>query len=282
MAAIWFIFMSRDFGNRRGCYPARSRVIRTIFLSIVFANIFCVSVIAAPQNIAVTPISRLDQAWWHERFDQKAEELRSAPVDLLWLGDSITQNWERDGPEPWRKFTPIWNRFYGDRHAINLGFKGDSTCHLLWRLQHGELSGVTPKGVILLIGANNFGHIHTNAEETAAGIQAIIDEIHNRLPMAHILLLSVIPSIRSDWVSYNTVRLNLALPQLITHQHSYITYFDLSPLLLHNGKVDKSKFLDSKLNPPEPSLHPTAQTQEQIAITIEPLVARMLGDSIHR
>lgn len=281
-AAIWFIFMSRDFGNRRVCYLASYRTVRTIFLSIVFAHVFCASVIAAPQNIAVTPISRLDQAWWHRRFDQKAEELRSAPVDLLWLGDSITQNWERDGPESWRNFAPIWKRFYGDRHAVNLGFKGDSTCHLLWRLQHGELSGITPKAIILLIGANNFGHIHTNAEETAAGIRAVIDEVHSRLPMAHILLLGVLPSIRSNWISHNTARLNLELSQLVTRQRSYVTYLDLSSLFLHNDKVDQAKFLDPKLIPPEPSLHPTAQTQEQIAIAIEPFIARMLGDGVHR
>ncbi len=279
--ATWVIFVFRDFNNRRACCSITHKPAQIIFLSVVILYVFCVSVIAAPQNIAMTPVSRLDQAWWHRRFDQKAQELRSVPVNLLWLGDSITQNWELDGPESWRNFAPIWKRFYGDRRAINLGFKGDSTCHLLWRLQHGELSGVTPKGIILLIGANNFGHIHTNAAETAAGIRVIIDEIHERLPMAHILLLSVLPSIRSNWISYNTVRLDLTLPQLVAHQRSYITYVDLSSLFLHNGKVDKTKFLDPKLVPPEPPLHPTAQTQEQIAIAIEPLVARMLGDNIH-
>ena len=87
---------------------------------------------ASPQNIAVLPISRTTEPWWRQRFEEKQNELRGQPVDLLWLGDSITQDWERNGPQPWLHFAPIWHRFYGDRHAVNLGFKGDSTCHLLW------------------------------------------------------------------------------------------------------------------------------------------------------
>ena len=65
---------------------------------------------------------------------EKLAEIRRGPVELVFLGDSITQDWERTGPEPWRDFRPAWNRFYGDRHAVNLGFIGDATSHLLWRI----------------------------------------------------------------------------------------------------------------------------------------------------
>lgn len=263
------------------------RVGREVTAFVLVSNIFLTGILyvpahAAPENIAATPIARLDQTWWRARFYQKARELRAAPVNLLWLGDSITQDWELRGQEPWRNFTPIWQRFYGDRHAVNLGFKGDSTCHLLWRLQHGELSGIAPKGVILLIGANNFGHIHTDAQKTAEGIQAVIYEIHKQLPMTQILLLGVLPSIRSAWVSDNTARLDMVLPKAVVHQRSYVTYVDLGSLFFRDGHVDPEKFLDTKLIPPGPPLHPTAQTQERMAIAIEPLVARMLGDSQHR
>ena len=224
----------------------------------------------------------MDLGWWHARFEQKQTELRQRPIDLLWIGDSITQNWELDGPQPWRQFAPVWQRFYGDRHAVNLGFKGDSTCHLLWRLQHGELDGVSPRGVILLIGANNFGHIHTDAGQTFAGIQAVLAEIHRRLPATHILLLGVLPSIRSAWVDDNTTRLNAALRRFAASGPGYLSFVDVGDLFRRDGVVDPSKFLDPQLTPPDPPLHPTAQTQEQIAAAIEPYVARMLGDHQHR
>lgn len=237
---------------------------------------------AAPGTIATMPVSRLDQSWWKARFEAKQIELRSHRPDLLWLGDSITQNWESDGPEPWRTFAPIWNRFYGDRHAVNLGFKGDSTCHLLWRLRHGELDDISPRAVILLIGANNFGHVHTNAIQTYAGIQVVLDEIHRRLPHAQILLLGVLPSVRSSWVSTNTSQLNDMLQSHAGERRDYLTFVDLNSIFVQNSRIDREKYLDPKLSPPDPPLHPTATAQEEMAAKIEPVVARMLGDHVHR
>ena len=175
----------------------------------------------------------------------------------------------------------MWDRYYGDRHAVDLGFKGDSTCHLLWRLQHGELDGISPKVAIVLIGANNFGHIHTDAEETFEGVQVILDEIHRRLPRTHIVLLGVLPSIRSDWVSRNTIRLDRRL-EAASNDRAYLTYIDVGDLFLTHGRVDATKFIDPHLTPPAPPLHPTAQVQAQVAGRIEPIVARLLGDRIHR
>jgi len=233
------------------------------------------------RNIAIVPLSRLDQPWWRARFHEKEAELHRGPVQLLWLGDSITQNWELDGPQQWQEFAPVWQKFYGDRHAVNLGFKGDSTCHLLWRLQNGELKGIMPKLAIVLIGANNFGHIHTNAKMTEAGIQAVLDEIHKQAPQTRVLLISVLPSVRSQWVSENTSRLNTALEKSMAAR-AYVTYFDVSSLFLQDGRVQQSKFLDPFLAPPAPPLHPTAQAQKQLATLIEPTVARLLGDQVHR
>ena len=248
-----------------------------VMLSIV-AALFLTG--AAPRNIAVEPVSRMSEDWWRARFGEKQAELRHAPVDLLWLGDSITQNWERSSDDDWRNFFPAWQRFYGDRHAVDLGFKGDSTCHLLWRLQHGELEGISPRVAVVLIGANNFGHIHTNAEETFDGIRVILDEIHRRLPRTHIVLLGILPSIRSDWVSRNTISLNARL-RAMSVGRSYVTYADVSDLFLTRNRIDPRKFIDPRLTPPAPPLHPTAQLQAEIAGRIEPIVTRLLGDRVH-
>src|ERR1700726_2595337 len=70
--------------------------------------------------LAAEPISRMDLRWWRERHEAKLAELKRGHVDLVFLGDSITQNWEKSGPQPWQNIRPIWNRFYGDRNALNL------------------------------------------------------------------------------------------------------------------------------------------------------------------
>ena len=235
---------------------------------------------AGPRNIATEPVSRMSEDWWRTRFGEKQVELHRMPVDLLWLGDSITQNWERSSDEGWRNFAPAWQRFYGDRHAVNLGFKGDSTCHLLWRLRHGELDGIAPRVAIILIGANNFGHIHTDADETFDGIEVILDEVHRRLPQTRIVLLGVLPSIRSEWVSRNTNHLDHRL-KATADDRAYVTYADVGDLFLTQDRVDSAKFIDPRLTPPAPPLHPTAQVQTEIAERIEPILARLLGDHVH-
>ncbi len=235
---------------------------------------------AAPHTIATQPVSRLATPWWKQRFEAKQRELVGR-VDLLWLGDSITQDWERTGPEPWRNFAPVWQRYYGDRHAVNLGFKGDSTCHLLWRLEHGELDGVHPRVVVLLIGANNFGHIHTDAAATLAGITLILDLAHDRLPEARVLLIGVLPSIRSPWVTANTLQLNRGLWHLAASRSTWISFIDAAPLFMRDGHVVPDRFMDPRLTPPDPPLHPTAQSQAALAGLIEPTLASLLGDHEH-
>ena len=237
---------------------------------------------AKPTSIAMEPVSRMTTPWWRQRFEDKQAEIKRRQVDLLWLGDSITQNWELDGPEIWRQFRSGWQRFYGDRHAINLGFRGDSTCHLLWRLQHGELEGISPKAAILLIGANNFGHVHTNADQTYDGIVLIIETLHRRLPAMKFLLIGVLPSIRSSWVDINTKLLNRRLASLPAKEGAWIHYIDVTSLFEDHGHVDPHRYLDPLLTPPEPPLHPVADAQMTLAATIEPLVAAMMGDHIHR
>src|SRR6478752_983384 len=106
----------------------------TIILRLCLVALLLLDCGAAPPPHTVpaaTPLSRMNLPWWRARFEEKQDELRSRRVDLLFLGDSITQDWEVEGPPEWRDFVPLWQRFYGDRNAVNLGFNGDATSHLL-------------------------------------------------------------------------------------------------------------------------------------------------------
>ena len=109
----------------------------------------------------------------------------------------------------------------------------------------------------------------------------ILDEVHRRLPQTRIVLLGVLPSIRSDWVSRNTIRLDRRL-RATAGDRAYVTYADIGDLFLTQGRVDPTKFIDPRLTPPAPPLHPTAQVQTEIAERIEPIIAHLLGDRVHR
>jgi lysophospholipase L1-like esterase len=236
---------------------------------------------AAHVVLAATPISRMDLPWWRERHVARLAELRRVRPNLIFLGDSITQDWEDAGPEPWRNFVPEWQRFYGDRNAVNLGFKGDTTASLLWRIRNGETDGITPKVAVILIGANNLGRLHWSAADTLLGIDTIIADLHRRLPATRILLLSVLPSERSDWTTQTTVAINRALAEKYAHD-PVVTFVDVTTIFMKDGRLNKDLYLDPKLNPPDPPLHPTAQGQALMSAAMEPVLAGLLGDRPHQ
>ncbi len=245
------------------------------------------SLVLAPRDgeagtvLAATPISRADLKWWRERHQAKLDELRRVRPNLIFLGDSITQSWEYDGPETWRRFVPEWRRFYGDRNAVNLGFKGDTTASLLWRIRNGEVAGIAPKVAVILIGANNLGRVHWSAADTLLGIDAIVAELRQRLPATRILLMGVLPSERSDWVTETTSVINRALGEKYAHD-PVVTFVDTGPVFMKDGRLNRDLFYDPKLSPPDPPLHPTAQGQAMMAAAIEPVLAGVLGDKPHQ
>jgi lysophospholipase L1-like esterase len=230
--------------------------------------------------LAATPLSRMDLPWWHARHEAKLAELHNGRVDLLFLGDSITQDYEVSGPYDWLDYAPIWQRFYGDRNAVNLGFNGDATSHLLWRIENGEVSGIAPKVAVILIGANNLGRLHWSAMDTVTGIEAIIAQLHRRLPHTRLLLIGVLPSDRSAWASDTTVAINRALAVRYGHA-SDVTYLDITPVFMRAGRLNRDLFADPKMTPPRAPLHPSAEGQRLMAEAIEPTLATLFGDRPH-
>jgi lysophospholipase L1-like esterase len=243
------------------------------------------ALLAAPSDagavLAATPISRLDLAWWRERHLAKLAELRRVHPNLIFLGDSITQDWEYEGPEPWRLWASAWRRFYGDRNAVNLGFKGDTTASLLWRIHNGEVDFISPKVAVILIGANNLGRLHWPAADTLLGIDTIITELRHRLPTTRILLLGVLPSERSDWATETTWTINRALEEKYAHD-PVVTFLDVGYVFMKNGRLNRELYYDPKLSPPEPPLHPTAEGQALMSAAMEPVLAKLLGDQPHQ
>jgi beta-glucosidase len=122
-----------------------------------------------------------------EKLDEKRKLVDAGtPPEIVFIGDSITQGWENEGRE-------VWQRHYARHNALGLGFGGDRTENVLWRLQHGALDGLAPKVAVLMIGTNNTGARGENPETTAAGIKRLVEEIRQRLPATQLLLLGVFP-----------------------------------------------------------------------------------------
>jgi len=142
--------------------------------------------------LSAIPTERLED-WWQQRHQQKLAELQkiNESIEVIFLGDSITHNWESEGEQ-------FWQQHFAHRNAFNLGFSGDRTEHLLWRIQNGELDNLSPKWIVLLIGTNNAGHRLDPPEEIAEGVRAIIDELQHRLPTSKVLLMAIFPRSRNN------------------------------------------------------------------------------------
>lgn len=144
------------------------------------------SVQKTPQHVATIPAERLSEDWWKQRHEKCVETTKKGGVELVFLGDSITQGWEDAGRS-------AWPTACGGLKAANFGFSGDRTEHVLWRLAHGEIIGLDPKVVVIMIGTNNVGHGSSNPEQAADGVRAIVSTLLKGLPHAKILLLGVFP-----------------------------------------------------------------------------------------
>ena len=160
-----------------------------------FAAFVTLAAFPSAANIrAVTPCpSEADWAksWWMPRHNQKLEQARSGGAPVVFVGDSITHNWESAGKVQWEKYFAS-----GRYRALNLGFSGDRTEHVLWRLDNGELSGYEAKAVVLMIGTNNTGHFPYGQEpplDTIIGVRAVLDKIREKQPNAKIIFCPIFP-----------------------------------------------------------------------------------------
>ncbi len=212
------------------------------------------AVMAAPQNAS----------WWTERHERAVARIRRGQTDLLFIGDSITQGWEEDGRR-------VWDSFYGHRRAVNLGYNSDKTENVLWRLQDGELDGITPKLAVVMIGTNNTSMREDPPEHTAAGVHAILTTLRTRLPKTKILLLAIFPRGLTEYDAFR--RVNRAVNERLQTfaDQRQIFFLDLS-----------RRFLDDQGRLPEgimpDALHPSERGYRLWAEGMEDMVKCLMGE----
>ena len=151
-----------------------------------------------PEHSAVKPDPRRDKnkevdKGWLKRHEGFVAMAKKGGVEVLFLGDSITDAWGGEGHNPKAAGAQIFAKQFEPLKAANFGIGGDRTQHVLWRLQNGELDGIQPKVLMLMIGTNNSNGKDNTAEEIADGIKAIVAEIRNKSPKTKVLLLGVFP-----------------------------------------------------------------------------------------
>ena len=220
---------------------------------------------AVVENTATNPVPRSPS--WVKRHEGFVQVAQKGGIDVLFMGDSITDFWRNRGSN-------VWNQFYAPRHAANFGISGDRTQHVLWRIDHGELDGIHPKVVVLMIGTNNTGKENdrktprNTVPEVAAGVQAVVNDIRARLPDSKILLLAIFPrGTLDDPQRAQVALLNTLIAKLDNGKR--VTFLDIGPRFL-----DFDGTLPRRLMPD--LLHPNAQGYQIWAEAMGPTLDALL------
>ena len=178
---------------------------------------------------AVKPVPR--EGGWMNRHNAMNARVAQGNVDLVFIGDSITQGWEGNGKN-------VWAAFYGERNAVNLGIGGDRTQHVIWRLDNGNLEGIAPKAAVIMIGTNNSGN--NSPEEIAEGVTAIVRQLQTKTPETKILLLATFPrgADAADKRRLVNEKSNAIVAKLAADDN--VTYLDIGPkFLAADGTLSK-------------------------------------------
>jgi lysophospholipase L1-like esterase len=225
------------------------------------------------------PKDRLDVEKWATRHTAILTAEKTERPKLIFIGDSITQRWEAAGTRPETDYVSVFKHYYGDRNAMNLGFSGDTTANVLWRIEHGEVDNIQPSVAVILIGTNNNGAGRTTpAPRTAAAIERIAKELHQKQPQMKILIVGILPKQTSP----EKLAIDHAVNVMVAHdlgKDPLVTCVDVGPIFYNqDGTLNMDLYMDQKNHPDHPALHPTAIGLRMEAQAIEPILAKLLGD----
>ncbi|MYM24440.1 hypothetical protein GTP46_17490 [Duganella sp. FT135W] len=134
----------------------------------------------APRKLSYPWMSREQ---WQQMFEEDVAVAEKGGVDLLFVGDSITQGWNRE----------VWDRSFGGWRTANFGIGGDHTGNVLWRLQNGHAEKLHPKLVVLTVGVNNLGFCNATPKQAFDGVKAVVAQLRKLYPDGRILLNAVLP-----------------------------------------------------------------------------------------
>ena len=131
--------------------------------------------------------------WWTQANDIDSLCKTAKDIDLLLIGNSITQSFGGNRPHvtvhSGKKAT---DRYFKKLKWINAGISGDRTQNVLWRLKKGSYENAVPKNVVLTVGVNNFPF--ENAEEVLAGIKTVLHTAKEKFPDSNIMLFGPLPT----------------------------------------------------------------------------------------
>ncbi|HLY10837.1 MAG TPA: GDSL-type esterase/lipase family protein [Planctomycetota bacterium] len=223
--------------------------------------------VLAQQESSTEPAPRkkeyswMSVAAWTQRHEGMVKRAKEGAIDLLFVGDSITEGWGNNS---------VWQKTYAPLKAANLGIGGDTTENVLWRLENGEVEGISPKAAVLLIGTNNFGLEGHSPDAVAKGVAAVVQSLRKRLPSTKILLLAIFPRDEKPGadIRKKIKTVNDQIAKLDDHKN--VRFLDIGPKLSNpDGSLSKEIMPDF--------LHLSEKGYQIWADAMAPLLKDLMG-----
>ena len=211
--------------------------------------------VASDGNLKARPL-------WYQQCEARVAAMKGKPCDVIFIGDSITENFINEPSEKWTNVgITVWKKYYADRRVLNFGVGADATQHTLWRLEHMEVAEFRPKVAVVLLGTNN---TRNTPDEIVAGVKAVLEKTQRLFPGVKVILVSILPNRRA---TQKMADANLGLRKL--GDDKTVFYFDLASKMTPEGDSWKGLGGDK--------LHLSPEGYELWASEMEPLLTKLLA-----
>ena len=201
---------------------------------------------------------------------QLLEKARAGGIDVYFVGDSITRRW---GATDYPNLLANWRQNFFGWNAGDFGWGADLTQNILWRLENGEIDGVSPKVIVILAGTNNVGAQPgdaTKVAEITRGLTAILNICQQKAPQATIILTAIFPRNDNIAVIPEINRINANLAQLA--DGGKVRYLNVNDKL-----ADRDGRLFAGMMNERDKLHPTLQGYQVWADGLTSIFRELLG-----
>lgn len=153
---------------------------------------------ALPSTLKPEPHQR-DPYDWNGRHEAVMKRNQAVKPEYVMIGDSITHHWGGEPSGDSKKVGAVsWEQLFGPHAATNMGFGFDYVDNAYYRVQNGELDGISPRVIIVLLGTNNLGHRKDTPQACADNIKAFVRLVHQKCPSSKILVLGILPRKEKD------------------------------------------------------------------------------------
>jgi lysophospholipase L1-like esterase len=231
-------------------------------------------------NTAIVPVPQRG-ANYQTVHQKLVEQAKKGNIDVLFVGDSITDFWIGVS-SPQQRGKEVWDKYFAPLKAADFGYNADRTQNVLWRLQNGEGQGFSPKAIVLMIGTINTGvqtranparglpaqGVRNTVPETVEGVTAVVKELRKDFPAAKILFLAIFPRNDDDLAKAQIPQVNKELAKL--DDQKSIFFLDLTK----NFEDADGNLIPEDFQPDH--LHPTAKGYQVWADAIQEPLAKLL------